>query len=237
MKISIITPVKNGAKTIEKCLQSVKEQSNENSEFSTEHLILDGGSSDKTKEIVFNYRYDGLKYISSNDTGIYDAYNQGIKQATGDVIGCIGADDYYLPGTCLNVFQFFKQHPEVGIYSGAIEVSSGRIVQPWRGIADLGGARIFHPTTFFRSSLFESVGYFDTKYKIVSDLDFFLRCKKQGVVFEITKKPLTHFGLGGTSSNSKSTIKELSKAMIQHKIPFLNRLFILIEEYLRWLVR
>ncbi len=93
-KISIITPCLNSEKTIRDTMESVLHQTYKNIEY----IIVDGGSEDRTLEIIHEYEhlFNGrLKYISEKDNGIYDAMNKGIRQSKGKLIGIIGSDDYY----------------------------------------------------------------------------------------------------------------------------------------------
>ena len=88
IKVSVVTPVFNGAKTIAKCISSVKSQDYPN----IEHIVIDGCSSDDTVKIVEDY---GVAYQSEPDTGVYDAFNKGVKLATGDIVHILNADDFY----------------------------------------------------------------------------------------------------------------------------------------------
>ena len=89
--ITIVTVVKNSEQTIEKCIQSVLEQKYDNFEY----IVIDGGSTDKTKEILEKYKKKIHKVISEKDNGIWDAMNKGLNLASGDIIGFLNADDYY----------------------------------------------------------------------------------------------------------------------------------------------
>src|SRR3989339_600475 len=93
MKVSIITVSHNSAKTIEDTILSVI---NQNGNFQIEYIIIDGGSTDGTLEIINKYRDKISKIISEPDKGIYDAMNKGIKFVTGDIVGILNSDDYYV---------------------------------------------------------------------------------------------------------------------------------------------
>ncbi len=91
MKVSIITAVYNGVKTIEACIKSVLNQTYQNIEY----IVIDGGSTDGTLDVIRRYKDKIAKVVSEPDKGIYDALNKGIKIATGEVIGFLHADDVY----------------------------------------------------------------------------------------------------------------------------------------------
>ena len=91
--ITIITVVKNAEQTIEKSIQSVLKQKYDNIEY----IVLDGGSTDKTSEIIKKYQKKIDKVIIERDKGIWDAMNKGVEIATGDIIGFLNADDFYNP--------------------------------------------------------------------------------------------------------------------------------------------
>lgn len=91
MKISIITTVFNSVETIEDCIKSVVRQTYPNKE----HIIIDGGSTDGTLDVIKKYEYNIAKIISEPDNGIYDAMNKGLKFATGDIVGILNSDDFY----------------------------------------------------------------------------------------------------------------------------------------------
>ena len=103
IKFSIITPCYNSEKTIKRTIESVVNQSYKNIEY----ILIDGGSKDKTVEIIQEYqsKYPKLiKYISEKDSGIYDAMNKGIKLATGDIVGIVNSDDYYELDALKNIY-------------------------------------------------------------------------------------------------------------------------------------
>ena len=91
MKVSVITAVFNGAKTIQDCIKSVSGQIYPN----IEHIIIDGGSTDGTLEVIKRYTEKRVNIVSEPDNGIYDALNKGIRQASGEVIGLLYSDDFY----------------------------------------------------------------------------------------------------------------------------------------------
>lgn len=92
MKVSIVTIVYNRSHCIAHCIESVLKQTYNN----IEHVVIDGGSTDGTKEIIETYKDKLGYYISEKDKGIFDALNKGIKQSTGDIIGILNSDDFFI---------------------------------------------------------------------------------------------------------------------------------------------
>ncbi|MEM5831420.1 MAG: glycosyltransferase family 2 protein, partial [Candidatus Aenigmatarchaeota archaeon] len=107
MKISIITPSFNSEKTIEETIKSVLSQTYNDIEY----LIIDGGSRDRTLEIVDKYKDKISKIVSEPDKGIYDGMNKGIKLATGEIVGILNSDDLYFDESVIeNVMKAFKEN-------------------------------------------------------------------------------------------------------------------------------
>ncbi len=118
MKISIITVCFNSSKTIEKTFQSILNQTYTN----IEHIVIDGGSSDSTVDIIKKYKKSIARFVSEPDKGLYDAMNKGIKLASGDIVGILNSDDIYTDKKVLeNVARFHENNN--------IEVSFGNIIQ------------------------------------------------------------------------------------------------------------
>ncbi len=175
-RFTIVTATLNAAGTVAACVRSVMEQ-----EWpGVEHLIVDGGSRDGTLEAV---RACGSPFVrivcSEPDAGIYAAFNKGLRQAAGDFVAFVGADDALLPGALRRVAAAAAEHPEAGCIHGDIEVN-GRAVRPPSGLLGLGGARIFHPAAFMSRETLLAADGFDTRFRIAADLDLFLRLKAEG---------------------------------------------------------
>mgnify|MGYP001352989830 CR=1 FL=1 len=106
--ITIITVVLNNKKKIDKALKSVISQSYKNIEL----VVIDGGSTDGTKNIIKKYKKKINYWISEKDDGIYDAINKGIKKSTGDIIGILHSDDYFYKDGISIVAKYFKNNPK-----------------------------------------------------------------------------------------------------------------------------
>src|SRR5690349_17489667 len=120
MQISIITPVYNSERFIESCVRSVVEQNCAD----VEHLIIDGGSTDRTMEIVKSYadRHPHIRWLSEKDKGQSDAMNKGLRLARGSLIGFLNADDFYEPGALPAARQILETLPEPSLLIGNCNV-------------------------------------------------------------------------------------------------------------------
>lgn len=204
--ISIITVVFNASKTIRSTIESVLSQRG----VEIEYIVIDGGSTDGTIEIVQEYK-DCLGYwVSEKDGGIYDAMNKGISKARGDLIGILNADDEYLPRALELIWQTFVKNPSSVIH-GDIEVSDGnKSVDVWRGVNPIGVSSQFakmtvnHPASFVPRDLYEKFGTYSTDYRLSSDYELMLRLISKSVPFVHVDHPITKFGLGGRSGGVKT---------------------------------
>jgi glycosyltransferase involved in cell wall biosynthesis len=176
MKFSIITATLNSEEFLEQCIQSVLNQ-----EFShVEHIIVDGGSKDATLSIA--RRYPHLTILERPGTGIYDAWNIGLAQATGGVIGICNSDDFYAP----NTYQCVRREMDA---DGRYWIISGKAIEfdekPFREYSDkcrntfsFEGIDLFGPAInarFFKRELFSKYGPFDTRFRTSSDCHYLMQ--------------------------------------------------------------
>ncbi|MGN0006283.1 MAG: glycosyltransferase family 2 protein [Candidatus Gastranaerophilaceae bacterium] len=207
MKISVITVCYNSEEVIEKTIQSVVNQTFEDFEY----IIIDGASTDKTLEIVNKYQDKIAKIVSEKDKGIYDAMNKGIANASGDYIIFLNADDVFLHENVLK-FAANKMTEGKALYYGDLiflEKSTGKLNNRRQNNVNyiyLCGGMLFHPTIFASKKLFEKIGVFDTKYRIVADYDWVIRALvKFKASCSYLDMPITIFVNGeGASSNPKN---------------------------------
>lgn len=176
IKISIITPSYNSSSFIEECIQSVLNQNYSN----FEHIIIDGGSTDGTVEILKKYPH--LKWISEPDEGQSDALNKGFKMATGEIIGWCNSDDVYCKDTFTKVSKYFKKNKNIdGIYSNLYfadeNLSIFRRLISHRTVKWLSLFHCFIPsaTFFFNKRIIENNIFIDKNKHITMDKDFFAR--------------------------------------------------------------
>ena len=202
--ITIITAVFNNEKYLEECILSLHNQKYEN----YEHIVIDGGSSDNTINIIKKYE-DKIDYwCSGNDKGIYDAFNNGMQLATGDYIGFLNSDDYYSHNALELLIKYINKYPEKDFFFGAVRKHWGVLYgyKPYK-IYWSWGFYSSHSTGFFiKKDSAKKVGLYNLKYKYSSDYDYFFRMivkkKLQGVG---TKKNelFGTFRRGGYSSSIK----------------------------------
>jgi len=172
-KISIVTPSFNSAKYIEDCIQSVLNQNYPN----IEHIIIDGGSSDGTLEILKKYSH--LKWISEPDEGQSDALNKGFKMTNGDILGWCNSDDVYLPQTFKKVVAKLINSKYDGVYSnlyfGDEKLNITRKSLSHKPIKWLSLFHCFIPsaTFFFKRKIIEAGILIDKTKHITMDKDFF----------------------------------------------------------------
>jgi glycosyltransferase involved in cell wall biosynthesis len=200
--ISIVTPSFNQATFIEEALWSVRDQNYP----STEHWVIDGGSTDGTVEILKRYRsrpgWEHLRWVSERDRGQSDALNKGFRMATGDIIGWLNSDDRYRPGCFQSVLDGFHRHRNADVLYGDytwIDVN-GRVTCIRREIEFSKFILAYHrvlyiptPSTFFRRRIFADGNFIDMQFHYAMDYDFFLRLANRGYRFRHIPQLLADF--------------------------------------------
>lgn len=242
-RVSIITSTYNAGKTLSRLADSMRSQSLDNIEW----IVIDGGSTDSTKEIIQS-NSDIIKFWSSKkDSGIYEAWNKGLIQASGQFVGFLGADDQWASNESLAELYFLCKTRKADFGSAKVDVidSSGVILRqfgsPWSKNSMLNMDVVAHPGMLVSRSLFSSLGNFNQKFKIAGDYEWLLRIPQQSSnVFH--DKVLVKMAAGGISQRSIiPIIREVGAARELHtnesiwtKYFFLTKLFaaILINEYM-----
>jgi glycosyltransferase involved in cell wall biosynthesis len=210
MRLTIITPVYNAEATIERTLRSVIHQSRR---AELEYIVIDGGSQDRTLEIIQKYAKDITLIVSEKDHGVYDAMNKGLRHATGDFIGIINADDWYNDGAFQLVEQTLAEYSDTDIlYSPIHNYFNGEYLNTFSpGHLDRLPFKftINHPSCFVRRSLYDRIGEFNLAYRIAADYDFILRAYQAGGVFKLVKTPLVSYSLNGMSGKPMSKFQQI----------------------------
>lgn len=220
MKISIITVCYNSEKTIKDTLNSVSTQKN----VSVEHILIDGASTDDTIKII--KLHDSVtKLISEPDKGIYDAMNKGIALVTGDIVGTLNADDFYLHESVLEEVSRIFLDPNIdACYGDLVYVSqkdTNKIVRYWKsrdyasGLFKSGWMPA-HPTFFVRKGVYERLGDFDLNYKIAADFELLFRFIEQHKIrTRYLPKVLVKMRLGGTTNKSLANIYKQNREILR----------------------
>lgn len=181
--ISVITPCLDAAATIEEALESVCAQGYSR----LEHVVVDGGSTDGTLEIL--ERSEGVRYVSEPDGGRVDAVNKGVAMTSGDVIAWLNADDRYHPGTLRAVGEAFAADPAAMWVTGYCDIVDGdgeeirhavtayknALLRHWSFPLYLTQNFVSDPATFVRRTALEQAGPLDPRYRISHDYDLWLR--------------------------------------------------------------
>ncbi len=201
LKISIITVCLNSVKTIEQTITSVLNQTYPNIEY----IILDGASTDGTREVINQYKDRLAYYCSEPDGGLYHAMNKGLQHATGDVVAILNSDDWYLEDALACVALHFKKtKADVLCFGVTRENKDGKRNDRFSRVRtdDNGFERleVFHPATFVKKSIFDEIGYFDTEYRLAADYDWLIRMKRHGYTVQCIEQVTTYYSDGGLSS-------------------------------------
>jgi len=228
MTFSIITITFNSREFLEETIQSVLSQAED-----FEYIIIDGGSTDGTLDIIVRYAATDarIRWISEPDGGISDAFNKGIARAQGEIVGILNSDDTYLPGALEAVAKAYRLHPECDVFHGdMLRLQGGttlfRLAPPdveshiWREMP------VNHPATFVTRRAYGKVGGFDVAIRIAMDYDVVLRLYKSGCLFHYIGSPLAAMRYGGASdAKNMEALKEVRAIAIKEGSPRLRAWF------------
>ena len=207
-KISIITVSFNSAKTIKETIESILIQDYNNIEY----IIIDGGSSDETIDIVKSYSEKISYVISEKDNGIYDAMNKGIKAATGDIVGILNSDDFYPNSFVLsNVAKSFKKYNCDAVYGDLVYVNkkdTTQIKRYWQAgnyntSKIKNGWMLPHPTFFVKKVMYDRYGLYNTDLKSAADYEMILKLLyKENISVHYIPMILVKMRMGGASNST-----------------------------------
>lgn len=197
-KFTVVTPTLNQGKYIEKTIDSVLSQGDPNLEF----IIIDGGSTDGTVEIIKKYERHLAYWVSEKDRGQSHAINKGLAASTGEYLTWLNSDDWYLPGAIHTMRELFEANPQAGMVVGAGRTVTAlgeevRFFAPPSEITVdtlynwMRGGNFLQPSSAFRRSAWNAVGQLNENIHIAMDLDLWLAMAKAGIKFAVTSRLLS----------------------------------------------
>ncbi|MBQ7634564.1 MAG: glycosyltransferase [Bacteroidaceae bacterium] len=207
-RISVITACYNSAGTIREALQSVVSQAYP----ALDLIVIDGGSTDGTLQIIEEFKDNISVLVSESDKGISDAFNKGIANASGDLIGILNSDDVMLPGALDAIAQAYDEHTDV--YRGNMLLWNDKTGQRVREHPSLHFPKVpliihvCHGGTFVTHRAYTEHGTYDTRMKFVMDLDLLTRYSRAGLTFKTVDADIEAFRIGGVTNTPLSAKKE-----------------------------
>jgi len=211
--VTVITAVFNGAQTLADCLDSVLNQDYPN----VEHIVIDGGSTDGSLEILGRYSDRISFWKSEPDNGIYDAWNKALKESNGEWICFLGADDQFLPHAISSYMSLAELNPEAEFLSSRIQIAYphgfDKIAgEPWTWPRFARFMCAVHVGSMHRRDMFARYGVFNTSYKSAADYEFLLRPRSH-LKAAFTPAVTVKMQAGGAST-SLQALAEKAKAKV-----------------------
>ena len=216
-KISIVTISYNYGTRLEETIKSVINSGYKNLEY----IVIDGGSTDISVDIIKKYSHKIDFWVSEKDRGISDALNKGIAKCTGELIGLIHAGDELAPGALSKVSEMYGENNFDFCYGDMSYVgNSGNILYTLRSDPNYEKKisytmpAMHHPTVFVKKSIYDECGAFSEDYKVAMDYDFLLRLHKAGKKGFYIDSVIAHMHHGGLSTvdffNGYNEVREIS---------------------------
>jgi len=212
-RISIITPSFNQGRFIEETIRSVLLQGYPNLEY----IIIDGGSTDNSVEIIRQYEPWLTFWVSEKDRGQSHAINKGLNRSRGEIFAYLNSDDIYLPGTINRIFRHFNIYDDVGVMYGDCRLinEESKTINRWRSrtfdlISELCINFIYQPTSFLSRGVLETIGYFDETLHYTMDIDYWYRAGNH-FKFDYIPKELACFRITGENKTGGSPVKTIDE--------------------------
>lgn len=210
MKISIITVVRNNQATIKDAIDSVLNQTYKNIEY----IVIDGASTDGTIDIIKSYGDKISKFVSKSDNGLYDAMNKGISLATGDVVGMLNSDDFYIDKNVIEkVVKVFEDTNVDSLFADLVYVKSKNLdkIVRYYDSSKFNPSKFSHgwmpahPTFFVKRTMYKKYGVFRTDLKISADFDILARfLHSHKISYHYMQEVLVKMRVGGVSTSFSS---------------------------------
>ncbi|MFT4304754.1 MAG: glycosyltransferase [Candidatus Woesearchaeota archaeon] len=228
-KFSIITPVLNEEDVIKECILNVINQKFDN----IEHIIIDGGSTDKTKKNVFNLmkKYNHIKFYQKENSCHTNAINYGIKKSSGKIIGILNADDTYQKNTLHTIQKEFQKNPTIDAIFGNCQIKGNfknvvLLNKPYNltyeyllSHIDINSFPINPCAYFYRKRIHRKIGFFNSSSNPSSDVDFVLRVVKQCSVKYIDKILGVYY-----RRNSSITVRSINANILSRNIKYIQNM-------------
>lgn len=214
--ISIVTVCLNAVGHIEKCINSVINQTYTNIEY----IVIDGGSTDGTLDIIKKYEDRITHWISERDRGIYDAMNKGISMCKGVFVGLLSSDDYYAGDAVQKIVETINSDNSVDVIHGnhISTCTSSNFNAKYVDGDLLKHMTMSHPTCFIRADVYKIYKY-DISYKIAADYDLLIKLMKVGKKFKDIDHVITYVSPYGVSSQpSMSTVIEKFNIRLKYSL-------------------
>ena len=213
MKFSIVTPNYNYGRFLKKALESVLAQADAPGAPEIEHIVMDGGSTDDSVQILKDWaafaaaqpaakagRYS-FAYVSEPDKGQTDAINKGLRRATGDVVAWLNADEWYDPGALSKMADAFERRPKADLIYGEVRFvdETGKKIRVKRDHRFSGfvllwyGCYISSAATFWRRCVLDAGDYLDASYKVCMDFEYWVRLWRHGYRFSFLPATIASF--------------------------------------------
>ncbi|ABL02603.1 glycosyl transferase, family 2 [Candidatus Ruthia magnifica str. Cm (Calyptogena magnifica)] len=242
MKLSIITVVWNNKTTIKDAIDSVLSQNYQNIEY----IVIDGGSSDGTIEIIKNYQNKITKFVSEPDKGIYDAMNKGIVLATGDIIGILNSDDFYINKFVIQkIIKVFEKKVDC-VFADLVYVRPNNLEKVIRRYDNsyfspnkfAYGWMPAHPTFFVKKEVYQKYGMFRTDLKNAADFDILVRfLYTYKISYHYLPEVIVKMRIGGVSTSLSSIwINNIETLRVCKENGIKTNIFKILSKYLQKIV-
>lgn len=247
--LSVITASYNSDKTIEKTIESLLNQNYSNFEY----IIIDGGSNDKTLDIIKKYesifkeKKINYTWLSEKDSGIYNAWNKGLKFSKGKWISFLGSDDVYLDSALKKYAEKISQNEDADFIHSKVKLINDDKIKfivsdrwVWKNFKR--EMKIAHVGSFHNKKYFKKYGKYDEKYKIVGDYELLLRAQNQLKTFFFDDFTAEMKDGGVSNQNILAAFREVRKAKIQtakisKPLAYFDFYFFIVKYYLSKVIK
>ena len=231
IKVTVITPSYNQGQFIEETILSVLKQTYKNIQY----IVVDGGSTDNTMEVVNKYKDQIDIIINEKDNGQSDAINKGFKLAKGELVGWINSDDILHPECVKRVFDTYKEKPDGAIYYNKMNTvidAEGRILKTYeKSIPDrhyllTNNYDVVQQGSFYQTRLVEKIGYCNENIHYCMDLDLWLRLLNHGPIYNVSDIPSAGFRIWEgtkTSTGKQKFLKNIREVLLDNGAKYHNK--------------